>query len=154
MSNRRKLSVATVQVAVVILGCWWGREYYPGKPPNAYTAVAGVAVVLLLVGSIAPLRDGDRDVMGYPRAVGIACLLYIVAMMLFEPLLFVENQWAVIRGALVLIPPLLAFSYLCRWRAWTSATGVALFVFDSAAMLASNASMSNAGNGFISYWRA
>jgi hypothetical protein len=52
----------------------------------------------------------------------------------------------------VLLPLLLAFSYLARREVWASAAGVALFVFASAAMLASNAGVSDAGSGFFSYW--
>ena len=82
----------------------------------------------------------------------VSCLAYSVAVVLFEPFLDVHGLAAVVGAALVLVPLLLALAYLAWRRAWVSAAGVALFVFVSAAMLASNAGLSDAGSGFFSYW--
>jgi hypothetical protein len=142
-----------VQATVVILGGLWGLAvHYPGRPPTAYTVLAVAAVLLVLVGSVASLRGRRAGAAGYPAAAGFGCLLYAVGVMLFEPFLLVGDLWAVAGAALVLVPLLLAFSYLCRCGAWVSAAGVALFVFASAAMFAGNAGVSDAGSGFFGYW--
>jgi hypothetical protein len=149
----RWLIVAAVQAATVILGGLWGRTmHYPGRPPTVYTALAVVAVLLMASGLLRSLVGLRRQESCIVPAVGGSCLAYCVALVLLEPFLEGRELAAVIQAALMLVLLLLAFSYLARRGVWASAAGVALFVFASAAMLAGNAGVSDAGSGFFTYW--
>jgi hypothetical protein len=142
-----------VQAVAVVAGGLWGRAIHnPGRPPTVYTALAVIAVLLMLTGLVRSLTGIRHEELGVPAAVDVSCLAYSVAVVLFEPFLDVHGLAAVVGAALVLVPLLLALAYLAWRRAWVSAAGVALFVFVSAAMLASNAGLSDAGSGFFSYW--
>lgn len=153
MGIGRRLGVVAVQAAAVILGGLWGRAvHYPGRPPTAYTVLAAVAAVLVLAGLLASLAGRRAGEAGHPAVAAGGCLVYMTGVVLFEPFLFVGSPPAVAAAALVLAPLLLAVSYLVRCRAWLSAAGVVLFVLVSAAMLAGNTGVSDAGSGFLSYW--
>jgi hypothetical protein len=146
----RRLCVIAMQAAAVIIGGLWGRAvHYPGRPP---TALAAVAAVLVLSGLLASLAGRRADGSGHPALASGGCLAYMAGVVLSEPFLMVGSLPAVAGAALVLVPLLLAVSYLARCRAWLSAAGVGLFVFASSAMLAGNAGVSDAGSGFLGYW--
>lgn len=153
VSDDPRLVIAAIQANAVILGGLLGRAlHYPGRPPTLYTALAVFAVLLLLAGFVGSLIDPQADKSRHPAAAGGGCLAYAFGVMLVEPFLFVHGLAAVSLAALVLVPLLLALSYLARCQAWVSVAGVTLFVFASSAMLAGNAGLSHSGSGFFAWW--
>jgi hypothetical protein len=146
-----RLVAVSLQAGSVMLGYFWGAAtHYPGRPPSVYTAGALAAVLLMIVGALGSLlfQPGSQG-----RSWGcFGVLAYCVAAMLFEPFLWAHQLGEVIVACVVLLPLLLAIGYLVRVRAWPSAVGVTLFVLTSSAMIASNASVSDAGSGFFGWW--
>jgi hypothetical protein len=150
---------SSVQIAVglqagsVGLGHLWGVAFhYPVRLPSVYTTSALIAGLLMLSGIFASLVSVTEERARHRTAVCIASLLYSVGVVWCEPFWRVHQVNEIVVAALVLVPLLLAIGYLVRGRAWASVAGVALFVFTSNVMIASNANSSVAGSGFFCSW--
>ena len=142
-----------LQAGAVGLGLLWGVAVdYPVRSPSVYTASAAIAGLLMLSGVFASLVSVPVEKASHRTAVCIASLLYSACVVLCEPFWRVHQIDEIVLAALVLVPLLLAIGYLVRGQAWASVAGVALFVFTSNVMIASNANSSVAGSGFFRSW--
>jgi uncharacterized membrane protein YccC len=142
-----------LQAGAVGLGLLWGVAFdCPVRSPSVYTASAFIAGLLMLSGVFASLLSVPVEKSRHRSAVCVASLLYSVGVVLFEPFWRVHQIDEIVVAALVLVPLLLAIGYLVRGHAWASVAGVALFVFTSNVMIASNANSSVAGSGFFRSW--
>jgi hypothetical protein len=142
-----------LQAGSVVLGHFGGlMVHYPGRPPSVYTALAGLAALLMLGGVLASLAGRPTGNVRHRTGVAVVVLLYSVGVALWDPFLNVHQLAEVVVGALLLLPLLLAIGYLVRGEAWLTVAGVTLFVFTSSAMIASNANVIDAGSGFFGWW--
>jgi hypothetical protein len=148
---RRVRLTSAVQIGAVAFGYalgLWVR--YPGRPFTIYFWLALLAAIILVFGMVVSVCTRNAHRAAY--RVALAALAYMVFTAFTEPFLFIETYPAAAIVSIWFVPLLLAIGSLIRAGAWISAAGVALFVFTSAAMCASNASVANSGSGFFAYW--
>lgn len=147
------LGMGATLLAPICLGFFWGRQDYPGRPPNFFTVVGIVGLILLLFGwSKAAWRPG-------PHAapwLGIACgamVLYVAGVLLSDPFVVrAESQWEIGRRAPVLLPLFAGLVLFARKGLWLSLLGTAVFTTAAVALFVINISTADAGTGFLRYW--
>jgi hypothetical protein len=148
--KRVALLTLSLQVAPVLLGYLFGNWVgYPGRPPTVYSWMALVALLLQAAGLLCPVPIRAAGKRGWARWV-VPC--YAIAVVLGEPFMWLRDASDLAIAAALLLPLLLVVWPLVRSRAWVQAAGVALLVFTSVAMMTSNASIRDAGSGFLAYW--